>query len=71
MDPDTKTIQRESLLDLIDASRAQTVKPQHAHVVRRARVRRRELGREPSALRGLVIVLLFVLAMRSLVLWIF
>jgi hypothetical protein len=71
MDPDTKTIQRESLLDLIDASRAQTVKPQPAHVVRRARVRRRELGREPSALRGLVIVVLFLLAMRSLVLWIF
>lgn len=71
MDPQTKTIERESLQDLLVASRAQTAKP-HAHVVQRTqKIRRRELGREPSALRGLILVLLLALGVRSLVLWIF
>lgn len=67
----TKTIERESLRELIDATRAATEKP-HAHVVRRAQVRRdRRTVREPSALRGLLLVLLLALGIRSLVLWIF
>ena len=70
MDPETKTIQRESLRDLLDASRAQTAKP-HAHVVKRTQTGRRELGREPSAFRGLVIVLLAIFGVRWLVLAIF
>jgi hypothetical protein len=71
MDLETKPIQRDSLLDLLDASRAQPAK-QHAHTVKRGqRVLRRERHREPSALRGLLIVVLLVLAVRSLVLWIF
>ena len=71
MEPDTKTIRRESLRDLIDASRAATAKP-HAHVVKRSQVRRdRRTVREPSALRGLVLVVLLALGIRSLVMWIF
>ena len=71
MDPETKPIQRDSLLDLLDASRAQPAKP-HAHTVKRTQwVMRRERKREPSALRGLLIVVLLVLGVRALVLWIF
>jgi hypothetical protein len=70
MDEATKTIERDSLQDLLHASRAQTAKP-HAHTIRRTRLVRRELGREPSALRGLIIVVLLALGVRSLVLWIF
>jgi hypothetical protein len=70
MDPETKTIERESLRDLLDASRAQTERP-HAHVVKRTEKVRRELGREPSAFRGLVIVLLAIFGVRWLLLSIF
>jgi hypothetical protein len=71
MDPETKTIQRDSLRDLIDASRAPNEK-HHAHVVKRAQVRRDvRTVREPSALRGLFIVLLLALGIRSLVVWFF
>lgn len=69
MDLETKPIQRDSLLDLLDASRAQPVKP-HAHTVKRTqRVMQRERKREPSALRGLVLVVLLVLLVHSLVMW--
>jgi hypothetical protein len=69
MDLETKPIQRDSLLDLLDASRAQPVK-RHAHTVKRTqRMMRRERKREPSALRGLVLVVLLVLLVRSLVMW--
>jgi hypothetical protein len=72
MDLETKPIQRDSLLDLLDASRAQPARQQHAHTVRRTqRMVRRERQREPSALRGLLIVVLLVLGVRWLVLAIF
>lgn len=70
MDPQTKTIERESLRDLLHASRAQTEKP-HAHVVKRTQRIRRDLGREPSAFRGLIIVLLLVFGIRWLLMAIF
>jgi len=71
MEPDTKTIRRESLQDLIEASRGGMATP-HAHVVKRSQVRREpRTAREPSALRGLVLVVLLALGIRSLVMWIF
>lgn len=71
MDPSTKPIQRESLRDLIDASRSGNAIP-NPHVVRRDSVRQKTVpGHEPSALRGLVIVLVLALAVRQLLLWIF
>jgi len=70
MEPDTKTIRRESLRDLIEASRAATATP-HAHVVKRSQVRRDLHTREPSALRGLVLVVLLALGIRQLVVWVF
>lgn len=69
MDAETKTIERESLRDLLHASRAPIEKP-HAHVVQRTQKVRRELGREPSAFRGLIIVLVLVFGIRSLLMWI-
>ncbi len=71
MEPDTKMIQRDSLRELIDASRGAS-ETRHAHVVKRSQVRRDlRTVREPSALRGLVLVVLLALGIRSLVLWIF
>jgi hypothetical protein len=68
MEPDTKMIERESLRDLIDASRPKA----HAHVIKRSEVARDvHTTREPSALRGLILVVLLALGVRSLVLWIF
>lgn len=70
MEP-TKTIARESLRELIDASRPAVTRPQ-AHVVKRSRVRRDTRPvREPSALRGLILVVVLALAVRQLVVWIF
>lgn len=68
MDEQTKTIQRDSLQDLLHASRAPTARP-HAHTIRRTQRVRRDLGREPSALRGLILVLLLALGVRQLILW--
>jgi hypothetical protein len=70
MDLSTKPIQRDSLRELIDASsRSGTA---HAHVVRRDSVRRQAIPmREPSALRGLVLVLVLAFAVRQLLLWLF
>jgi hypothetical protein len=71
MDPSTKPIQRESLRDLLDASRSGNALP-HVHTVRRDSVRQKTVtGREPSALRGLVMVLVLALGVRQLLLWIF
>ena len=72
MDLSTKPIQRDSLRELIDASsRSGTAHP-HAHVVRRDSVRRPAVPmREPSALRGLVLVLVLALGVRQLLLWMF
>ena len=71
MDPQTKPIERDSLRELIDATRAATEKP-HAHVVKRSQVRRHvRAAREPSAMRGLVLVVLLALGIRSLVMWLF
>jgi hypothetical protein len=71
MDLSTKPIQRDSLRELIDASSRSGIAP-HAHVVRRDSVRRPAVPmREPSALRGLVIVLALALGVRQLLLWIF
>ncbi len=65
----TKTIERESLRELIDASRPAKG---HAHVVKRSKVRGDvPAAREPSALRGLVLVVLLALGIRSLVVWLF
>ncbi len=65
----TKTIERESLRELIDASRPVKGRP---HVVKRSKVRTDvPPAREPSALRGLVLVVLLALGIRSLVVWLF
>lgn len=74
MDLSTKPIQRESLRELIDASRVGTA-PAHAHVVRRdSRPHLRPAAAEPvrdaSALRGLLWVLVLALAVRQLLIWI-
>ena len=69
MEPDTKTITRESLSDLIAATRQS--RP-HARVIPRSQARRHlATVREPSALRGLIFLVLLALAVRTLVLWIF
>jgi cytochrome c-type biogenesis protein CcmH/NrfG len=72
MDVSTKPIQRDSLRELIDASKMGTAKP-HAHVVRRDSVRSQAVpttNSEASALRGLVMVIVLALAVRQLLLWI-
>ena len=71
MELETKPIARDSLRGLIDATR-DTARP-HAHVIRRRRQARQNLAtvREPSALRGLVLLVLIALVVRALVLWIF
>ena len=69
MEPETKTISRESLGDLIAETR--TSRP-HARVIPRSQARRHlETVREPSALRGLIFLVLIALGVRTLVLWLF
>ena len=62
----TKLIRRDELLGLLDATREP--RGAHAHVIRRG-PQVRPLGREPSALRGLVWVVLAAALVRWLVLW--
>ena len=69
MEPETKTIARESLGSLIAATRDS--RP-HARVIPRSQARRHlATVREPSALRGLIFLVLIALGVRTLVLWFF
>lgn len=69
MEPETKTISRESLGDLLAETR--TLRP-HARVIPRSQARRHlATVREPSALRGLIFLLLIALGVRTIVMWIF
>ena len=69
MEPETKTIARDSLGSLLAATRES--RP-HARVIPRSQARRHlQTVREPSALRGLILLLLIALGVRTLVLWIF
>lgn len=69
MEPETKTIARDSLGKLIAATR--DARP-HARVIPRAQARRHlATVREPSALRGLILLVVIALAVRAFVLWIF
>jgi len=70
MELETKPIARDSLRGLIDATR-DAGRP-HAHVIRRRQARQNlATVREPSALRGLVLLVVIALAVRAFVLWIF
>jgi len=70
MELETKPIARDSLRGLIDATR-DAARP-HAHVIRRRRARESiATVREPSALRGLILLVLIALAVRALVLSLF
>ncbi len=69
MEPETKTIARDSLGQLLAATRDS--RP-HARVIPRSQARRHlQTVREPSALRGLILLLLIAFGVRTLVLWIF
>ena len=68
MEP-TKTIARDSLAPLVAATRES--RP-HARVIPRSQARRHlQTVREPSALRGLIFLVLIALGVRTLVMWIF
>lgn len=73
MELETKPIARDSLRGLIDATR--DVGRPHAHVIRRrqARQARQHVAtvREPSALRGLVLLVAIALVVRVFVVWVF
>jgi hypothetical protein len=69
MELETKPIARDSLGQLLAATRGS--RP-HARVIPRALARRHlATVREPSAMRGLILLLLIALGVRTLVLWIF
>ncbi len=69
MEPETKTIARDSLGPLLAATRES--RP-HARVIPRAQARRHlQTVREPSALRGLILLLVIALSVRAFVLWLF
>ncbi len=69
MEPETKTIARDSLGQLIAATRE--ARP-HARVIPRSLARRHlKTVREPSALRGLILLLVIAFGFRALVLWLF
>ncbi len=66
-EPTTRLIERERLTELLESSRADD---RHAHTVRRRA--RAALGRtDGSALRGLAIVVVATLVLRSLIAWLF
>jgi hypothetical protein len=75
MDLSTKPIQRDSLRELIDATKTTGNATPHQHVVRRDSSSRSQAipttTDQPSALRGLVMVIVAALAVRQLLLWIF
>jgi hypothetical protein len=69
MDLETKPLARDSLRPLIEASRES--RP-HARVIPRSQARRHvETVREPSALRGLILLVLIALGVRAVVHWLF
>jgi hypothetical protein len=68
----TRLIERDTLADLVESSRG----PHFAHTIsskerHRRRADPRVRVREPSALRGLVIVVLFALLARAMFRWFF
>jgi len=70
MELETKPIARDSLRGLIDATR--DVGRRHAHVIRRRQARQHlATVREPSALRGLILLVVIAYVIRAFVLWVF
>lgn len=70
MELETKPIARDSLRGLIDATK--DIGRPHAHVIRRRQARQHlATVREPSALRGLVLLVVIAFAVRAFVLWLF